>query len=70
MQYVEERVAYELDWETVWDRMHQEVFRPDFYYNSMFKVTLMGFEPEVTINYPFEKSPISPIFRGEHGLRR
>ncbi len=28
------------------------------------------FKPRVTINYPFEKSPISPRFRGEHALRR
>lgn len=28
------------------------------------------FEPSLTINYPFEKSPISPRFRGEHALRR
>ena len=27
-------------------------------------------EPEWTINYPFEKTPISPVFRGEHALRR
>ena len=24
----------------------------------------------VPINYPFEKGPISPLFRGEHALRR
>ena len=28
------------------------------------------FSPKVTINYPFEKAPISPRFRGEHALRR
>ena len=28
------------------------------------------FKPKVTINYPFEKAPISPRFRGEHALRR
>ncbi|CAM3624949.1 NADH-quinone oxidoreductase subunit NuoI [Litorimonas haliclonae] len=28
------------------------------------------FSPKVTINYPFEKGPISPRFRGEHALRR
>ena len=28
------------------------------------------FKPRVTINYPFEKGPISPRFRGEHALRR
>ena len=28
------------------------------------------FRPKATINYPFEKNPLSPRFRGEHALRR
>ncbi len=28
------------------------------------------FAPKATINYPFEKNPISPRVRGEHALRR
>ena len=28
------------------------------------------FKAKATINYPFEKNPISPRFRGEHVLRR
>lgn len=28
------------------------------------------FRPTVTVNFPFEKGPISPRFRGEHALRR
>ena len=28
------------------------------------------FKPSVTINYPYEKAPLSPRFRGEHALRR
>ncbi|GAA0568323.1 NADH-quinone oxidoreductase subunit NuoI [Caenispirillum bisanense] len=28
------------------------------------------FKPRVTINYPMEKGPLSPRFRGEHALRR
>jgi len=28
------------------------------------------FKPRMTINYPFEKGPVSPRFRGEHALRR
>jgi NADH-quinone oxidoreductase subunit I len=28
------------------------------------------FRPRATINYPFEKGPLSPRFRGEHALRR
>ena len=28
------------------------------------------FKPKVTINYPHEKGPLSPRFKGEHALRR
>jgi NADH-quinone oxidoreductase subunit I len=28
------------------------------------------FKPPVTLNYPYEKGPLSPRFRGEHALRR
>ena len=28
------------------------------------------FRPKSTLNYPFEKGPLSPRFRGEHALRR
>src|SRR3978361_747858 len=28
------------------------------------------FKPKATLNYPHEKNPISPRFRGEHALRR
>ncbi|KAA3681126.1 NADH dehydrogenase (ubiquinone) Fe-S protein 8, partial [Paragonimus westermani] len=36
-----------------------------------FALTLgMIFKEPATINYPFEKGPLSPRFRGEHALRR
>jgi NADH-quinone oxidoreductase subunit I len=28
------------------------------------------FSPKATVNYPYEKGPLSPRFRGEHALRR
>ena len=28
------------------------------------------FRPKFTLNYPYEKGPLSPRFRGEHALRR
>ncbi|KOB75961.1 NADH dehydrogenase ubiquinone Fe-S 8 [Operophtera brumata] len=38
---------------------------------SGFAVTLGHmFKEPATINYPFEKGPLSPRFRGEHALRR
>ena len=27
------------------------------------------FKPKATINYPYEKTPTSPRFRGEHGAQ-
>lgn len=31
---------------------------------------LYMFKPKATLNYPYEKGPLSPRFRGEHVLRR
>ncbi len=47
-------------------------------YNFLLKEIIIGhaltlkyfFKKKVTINYPYEKGPISPRFRGEHALRR
>ncbi len=47
-------------------------------YNFLLKEIIVGhyltlkyfFKPKVTINYPYEKGPLSPRFRGEHALRR
>lgn len=37
---------------------------------GMFQTLVYMFKPRVTLNYPFEKGPLSPRFRGEHALRR
>jgi NADH-quinone oxidoreductase subunit I len=38
---------------------------------SGFAMTLRYmFKPKVTLNYPYEKGPLSPRYRGEHALRR
>lgn len=45
-----------------------------FFLSELFRgleITLQNFfKPKVTINYPYEKSVLSPRFRGEHILRR
>jgi NAD-dependent dihydropyrimidine dehydrogenase PreA subunit len=41
-----------------------EIFR------ALWLMTEVALKPKVTINYPFEKGPLSPRFRGEHVLRR
>jgi len=36
-----------------------------------FNITMQYFwQPKITLNYPSEKGPLSPRFRGEHALRR
>ena len=39
-------------------------------YKGLFITFRRIFKPSVTINYPYEKAPLSPRFRGEHALRR
>ncbi|MES2215185.1 MAG: NADH-quinone oxidoreductase subunit NuoI [Pseudomonadota bacterium] len=38
--------------------------------SGMFLTLRYLFKPKVTINYPYEKSKLSPRFKGEHALRR
>lgn len=38
--------------------------------NGLLLTLYYFFKEKVTINYPFEKSPLSTRFRGEHALRR
>merc|ERR1712137_905244 len=37
---------------------------------GLMKTFEAAMEPKLTINYPFEKGPLSPRFRGEHAPRR
>ena len=39
-------------------------------YKGLFLTFKRIFKPSVTINYPYEKAPLSPRFRGEHALSR
>lgn len=37
---------------------------------GMWRALTYLWKPKVTLNYPHEKAPLSPRFRGEHALRR
>lgn len=54
---------------TVLDRFADVAFMTELV-RGLHIATEAFFSPKVTINYPFEKGPISPRFRGEHALRR
>lgn len=57
------------DWAGVLDESAQTLFLTELMRGLALTLKVF-FEPKVTINYPFEKGPISPRFRGEHALRR
>ena len=50
-------------------RIFKTVFLVEFIIALVMAIKEM-FQPSKTINYPFEKGPISPRMRGEHALRR
>jgi NADH dehydrogenase (ubiquinone) Fe-S protein 8 len=66
-----EKLAKEIskDWSTVFERSINTLFLTELVRGLMLTLKYF-FEKNVTINYPFEKGPLSPRFRGEHALRR
>jgi NADH-quinone oxidoreductase subunit I len=51
------------------DRTAQTIFLSELVSGLGLTLRYM-FRPKVTLNYPYEKGPLSPRFRGEHALRR
>ncbi|XWS54913.1 hypothetical protein CRYUN_Cryun10bG0130200 [Craigia yunnanensis] len=66
-----EQLAKEIskDWSSVFERSINTLFLTEMVRGLMLTLKYF-FERKVTINYPFEKGPLSPRFRGEHALRR
>lgn len=55
---------------SAWRLNYDFYMYPEIFYHSVWTGFLTTFETEWTINYPYEKGPLSSIFRAEHGLRR
>ncbi len=51
------------------DRSSSVLFATELFIGLYISLQKM-WEEKVTLNYPFEKGPLSPRFRGEHVLRR
>ena len=51
------------------DQLARSIFLTEFV-SAFFLAMRYFFKPKATINYPFERGPISPRFRGELALRR
>ncbi|XP_072132012.1 NADH-ubiquinone oxidoreductase subunit 8-like [Mobula birostris] len=57
------------DLQTLTDNAAQTLFWTELFRGLAMTLSYLFREP-ATINYPFEKGPLSPRFRGEHALRR
>lgn len=58
-----------MTWDSLIDRAATHMFWRELFRGLAVAVAHTFKEP-ATINYPFEKGPLSPRFRGEHALRR
>lgn len=58
-----------MDFKDITDRAAQTIFWTELFRGAAVTLAHIFKEP-ATINYPFEKGPLSPRFRGEHALRR
>eukprot|EP01038_Epipyxis_sp_PR26KG_P008536 gene8536-11538_t len=56
-------------WSKIMDRTAEAFFMTEIF-RGLWLILETALRPKVTINYPFEKGPLSPRFRGEHVLRR
>ncbi|OAF70650.1 hypothetical protein A3Q56_01586 [Intoshia linei] len=59
----------EMDWRSIANRGTSFLFIVEIL-RGLGIVLSQSFRVPATINYPFEKGPLSPRFRGEHALRR
>ncbi|XP_043113694.1 NADH:ubiquinone oxidoreductase core subunit S8b isoform X2 [Puntigrus tetrazona] len=58
-----------MDIKSITDRAAQTLLWTELFRGLSMTMSYLFREP-ATINYPFEKGPLSPRFRGEHALRR
>merc|ERR1740123_2818075 len=65
----EDKQLAETSWKEISDRMSQVLFLTDIWRGIWLTGEVVS-KPKVTINFPYEKGPLSPRFRGEHALRR
>lgn len=56
-------------WTEIFDRTAEVFFMTEIF-RGLWLTFETAMRPKVTINYPFEKGPLSTRFRGEHLLRR
>ena len=67
-----EREMYpeQIDYSDIAESVYYTIFKTEIVWTVAFFAGWAAFEPDHIIHYPWEKGPLSPLFRGEHALRR
>ena len=52
------------------ESVYGQLFHTELVWPVVFFGVYSAFEPDHVLHYPWEKGPLSPMFRGEHALRR
>ena len=60
----------EIDYSDIAESIYYTIFKTEIVWTVCFFAGWAAFEPDHIIHYPWEKGPLSPLFRGEHALRR
>ena len=60
----------EIDGADIAEAAYKQLVPAELLWSPFFVVAWAAFEPDHVIHYPWEKGALSPMFRGEHALRR
>ena len=60
----------EVDVADISEGIYNQLFHTELVWPVFFFGIYSAFEPDHVLHYPWEKGPLSPMFRGEHALRR
>lgn len=67
---VRDELPDEIDSADVAEGLYQQLFHTELVWPIIWFAGYTAFEPDHVLHYPWEKGPLSPMFRGEHALRR
>ena len=67
---VRDELPDDIDTADIAEVMYKQLVMTELTWPPLFASTWAAFEPDHIIHYPWEKGALSPMFRGEHALRR
>ena len=67
---IRDELPDEIDSADFAEGLYAQLFHTELVWPVVWFAGYTAFEPDHVLHYPWEKGPLSPMFRGEHALRR